>query len=123
MLRQIRWANFVLIVCTEKYRRRCEGEEELGRGKGVKWEGGIITRTLFTSEFQNEKFLPVLFDKRDNVYIPTILSGAIYYDLSESDGFLNLLRHLTNQPAYIPVPIGKMPVLPPRNVKPFKLGE
>jgi hypothetical protein len=47
MLNQIRWADFVLCVCTETYRKRCEGEEEPGKGKGAKWEGGIITRTLY----------------------------------------------------------------------------
>ena len=122
MLLQIRWADYVLCVCTEKYRKRCEGEEEPGKGKGVKWEGGIITRTLYQQEFQNNKFIPVVFDKNDIANIPTILSGATYYDFSRPDAFENLIRHLTGQPAYIPNPIGKVPVLPPRDVKPFKPG-
>lgn len=122
MLGQIRWADFVLCVCTEKYRKRCEGDEEPGKGKGVKWEGGIITLTLYHQEFQNDKFIPVVFDSKDVAQIPTILSGAIYYNLSQADGLEKLLRLLTNQPTFIPATIGKMPVLPPLDVKPFKPG-
>ncbi len=87
----------------------------------MKWEGGIITRTLYQQEFQNDKFIPIVFDKNDIANIPTILSGATYYDLSTSDALENLIRHLTGQPAYIPNPVGKMPVLSPRDVKPFKV--
>jgi SEFIR domain len=47
MLNQIRRADFVLMVITETYRKRCEQDEESGKGKGVKWEGGIITRSLY----------------------------------------------------------------------------
>src|SRR3712207_3824521 len=35
-------ADFVLLVCTETYRRRILGEEEPGRGLGVRWEGNLI---------------------------------------------------------------------------------
>jgi hypothetical protein len=122
MLNQIRWADYVLCVCTENYRKRCEGDEEPGKGKGVKWEGGIITRTLYQREFVNDKFIPVVFESNDTSHIPMILSGATYYNLSHDDGFEALVRHLTNQPAFVASPVGKMPVLPPKDVKPFKAG-
>lgn len=122
MLNQIRWADYVLCICTENYRKRCEGDEDLGKGKGVKWEGGIITRTLYQREFVNEKFIPVVFEANDTNHIPMILSGATYYNLSLVDGFEALVRHLTNQPTFVANPVGKMPVLPPKDVKPFKPG-
>jgi hypothetical protein len=122
MLNQIRWADYVLCVCTESYRKRCEGDEKPGTGLGAKWEGGIITRTLYASEFMNDKFIPVVFESNDTSHIPLILSGATYYDFARADGFEKLLRHLTDQPIFVPNPIGKMPVLPPKDVKPFKSG-
>jgi len=35
MEERIRTADFVLLVCTETYRRRVEGREEPGKGRGV----------------------------------------------------------------------------------------
>jgi hypothetical protein len=35
MERQLKQANFVVLVCTETYRRRFEGQEEPGRGLGA----------------------------------------------------------------------------------------
>lgn len=44
---KIRDSNFVLMVCTETYYRRAVGQEESGKGLGVRWEGRLIT-ILFT---------------------------------------------------------------------------
>jgi hypothetical protein len=49
MLRQVKQADFVLMICTQIYYRRALGEEPPGTGKGVKWEGAIITDALFNS--------------------------------------------------------------------------
>ncbi|WP_374713384.1 toll/interleukin-1 receptor domain-containing protein [Symbiobacterium terraclitae] len=45
--RQIKWADYVLIVCTETYKRRVEGDEEPGRGLGATWEGRLITQAMY----------------------------------------------------------------------------
>jgi hypothetical protein len=47
MLNQIDWAEFILLVCTETYYRRFRGHEEPGKGKGVDWEGAVITQELY----------------------------------------------------------------------------
>ena len=44
--RQVEQANFVLVACTETYRRRFEKEEVPGKGLGGTWEGHIITQEL-----------------------------------------------------------------------------
>jgi hypothetical protein len=44
--RKIKAAEFVLMVCTQTYRRRVEGDEEPGRGLGVVWEGRTISSAL-----------------------------------------------------------------------------
>ena len=45
MQRQISEADFVLVVCTQKYCDRFEGRET--RPSGVGWEGGVITTELY----------------------------------------------------------------------------
>ena len=46
MLDQLDWAEFVLVVCTESYYRRFRGHESPGVGKGVDWEGALITQEI-----------------------------------------------------------------------------
>ena len=122
MLGQIELADYVLVICTENNKRRWEGHEPTGKGKGAKWEGGLITRILYLAELQNSKFIPVVFERDDLSFIPLVLSGAIYYDLSSATNFEGLFRHLSKQPAYVPAPLGHTPVLSPRDVKPFRPG-
>jgi hypothetical protein len=38
MQEQIERADFVLVACTEVYKRRFEGQEEPGKGRGATWE-------------------------------------------------------------------------------------
>lgn len=47
MEKRIEWAEFVLIVCTETYKRRFKGDEQPGQGRGVTWEGTIIRQNLY----------------------------------------------------------------------------
>jgi hypothetical protein len=46
MLDQVDAADYVLVVCTETYYRRFRGHEVPGKGKGVDWEGALITQEL-----------------------------------------------------------------------------
>src|SRR4051812_45440339 len=61
MRKQIRQADFVLVICTKTYLERYEGEEEFGTGAGAKWEGMIITQEVYEAEGRNNKFIPVMF--------------------------------------------------------------
>jgi len=42
MDKQIRDSDFVVMVCTETYYQRVMGEEQLGKGLGVRWKGHLI---------------------------------------------------------------------------------
>jgi SEFIR domain len=55
MRQMIEQADFVLVVCTETYRRRYEGKEEEGRGLGGSWEGAIITQEIYEAHSRNTK--------------------------------------------------------------------
>jgi len=70
MLERLDWADFVLLVCTETYRRRFLGREEPDKGKGADWEGQLITLNLYNAKSKIVKFVPVLFSDQCKEFIP-----------------------------------------------------
>jgi hypothetical protein len=91
-------AEFVLIVCTEIYQRRYEGKDKPGTGRGVKWEGHIITQELYEADARNTKFIPVVFSASDSTHIPKELRSATNYNIHTEQDYEKLFRRLTNQP-------------------------
>lgn len=108
---QLSAADHVLVVCTETYLRRYEQREVAGKGKGAIWEGGIIRQEMYNAAGNNKKFAALLFDNNDEVFQPQPLRSHTHYVYSGAR--TELLRWLTNQPAYSPRPLGKIPKLPP----------
>jgi len=97
MENQIRGADFVLLVCTETYRRRVMKEEVRGKGLGVCWEAHIVYQYLYDDGGRNDKFLPVVFDSYSSKYIPTPLRAFDWYDLQSEEGYQKLYLRLTHQ--------------------------
>ena len=73
MLDELDWAQYVLVVCTATYYRRFRGHETPGVGKGVDWEGALITQEIYDARSATTKFVPVLFDAGD---VGSTLRGA-----------------------------------------------
>ena len=118
MDQNIRSADFVLMVCTETYFKRVMGEEEAGRGQGVKWEGNLIYQHIYVNDSENTRFIPVLFDDCQFKHIPTPVQGATHYRVETSDGYEDLYRRLTNQPRTEKSELGRLKELPQRERKP-----
>jgi formylglycine-generating enzyme required for sulfatase activity len=118
MERRIQEADFVLIVCTEVYARRFAGTAPAGEGLGAKFEGAVITQTLYGDEMHNVKFIPLAFSAADAAHCPEKLRGATYYRVDEAEGYEKLYRHVTNQPAVIKPALGTRRELPPQPVQP-----
>ncbi len=97
MMQGIQQADYVLLVCTETYRKRLELEEEQGKGLGVKWEGSLIFNILYRNETFNTKFIPLIFDTENKGHIPDILFGYDYHDLSQPRGYDHLYRHIRGE--------------------------
>ncbi|MHC4156368.1 MAG: SEFIR domain-containing protein, partial [Planctomycetota bacterium] len=114
MDRHIGDADFVVMVCTETYHKRVMGEEEPGRGRGVRWEGNLIYQHLYDADAMNRRFIPVLFDAGDEKYIPKPAKGASYYLVNSEEGYEGLYRRLTNQPKTEKGPLGKRKALESR---------
>lgn len=118
MERQIEAADFVLVICTDQYRRHFEGHDDAGRG--VQWEGAIISYALYQSRAPNKTFVPVVFEDTGTA-IPPPLRGFTFYRLP--DGYEKLYRLLTNQPATVTPELGPSQRLAPvRSKGAFSVG-
>lgn len=111
MLHQVEVSDFVLVVCTERYDRRFRGREEVGKGKGVTWEGGVIIQELYDAQGQNSKFIPITLTPEDANFISSPLRSATNYRLNTTDGYESLYRRLTNQPRTRKPQLGKLRTL------------
>jgi predicted ATP-binding protein involved in virulence len=103
---QIKRADFVLVVATEPY---YHGFQEQRGGKGVVWEGTIITKELYDNP-RSTKFIPVIFTATDISYIPDFIRAQTYYQLP--DDYELLYRRLTQQSEKIFPAVGERVELP-----------
>ncbi len=115
MLNQIQQADIVIAICTENYKARFEGTAKPGIGKGVKWEGAIVTQQMYERETDGEKTIPVVFADDDVAHIPLVLCSFTHYSYIENgEGYEKLYRRLTSQHD-VPAPrLGAVKDLPPR---------
>ena len=118
MERNLDAADFVLMVCTETYRRRVLGEEAPGQGTGVRWEGTLIYNRIAYGEPAGARFLPILLPGSKPAHIPDPVRGHNHYWVAAFDladpGFEALYRHLTDQPATPRPELGPIQILPPK---------
>jgi hypothetical protein len=82
MDRHIAKGDFVLVVCTETYYRRVMGDEEKGKGRGIKWESTITFQHLYDNDSLNIRFIPVLFDGGKTENTPTPIKKSSFFILS-----------------------------------------
>jgi hypothetical protein len=118
MSKKVKESDYVLVVCTKTYYQRAMDEEEPGVGKGVKWEGAIITDAIYNNEAKNDKFIPVLFSSEEMPNVPEPLLSVSRYVVSTKQGYEDLCRRLTNQPLTEKPGLGKLKALPPRKAYP-----
>ena len=106
---QIEAADFVLLVCTETYLRRYRGQETEG-GRGVNFEGVVISQTLYDHYYQNSKFIPVIPDDGDFGHVPLPLKPCSTYRLNSQ--YDDVYRILTGQAEYVKPELGDVRLLP-----------
>jgi tetratricopeptide (TPR) repeat protein len=98
MNRQIREAKFILVICTETYRRRADRQEAPGVGLGATYEAQIIQQILYDSGGGNNRIIPILLDPADSPHIPLELRSYERFSVDTDAGYELLYRLLTNQP-------------------------
>ena len=106
-------ADFVLVICTKLYYQRFRGHDTQG-GRGVTFEGAIISQTLYDEYCKNKKFIVLIPDNGNIENIPSILKSCFY---SYPQQYENVYRVITGQPEYELPPIGEIEKLPPRHFK------
>lgn len=106
MLNGLEKATHVLCVCTETYYRRFRGLEVPGKGKGVDWEGALMTQSLYDARSVSTKFVPVLFARTDESYVPEPLRGQTFYVVDSDPNYEALYDALLNQSGVVPGPVG-----------------
>lgn len=111
MERQIEAADFVLVVCTERYHRRWQGLDLPPKGRGATWESLLSRQELYDDAPNNNKFIPVLFDGATADDVPKPLRPYTRYRFPTD--YTDILRHVTNQPSIVLPPVGPLRVLPP----------
>lgn len=106
MEKSVRESDFILIVCTPKYKQRSDG-----RRGGVGYEGDVMTAEVFNGS-QRRKFIPVLRHTEWIESAPSWLAGSIYIDmgadLDRSDRYRELADTLHSRREKAP-PIGRAP--------------
>ena len=108
MLDRLDWADFVLLVCTPTYYRRFRGQEDPDRGRGVDWEGAVITDSIYEARSATIKFVPVLFDPADEASIPEPVRGYTVYCLSSQTRYRQLYDFLRGCSGIEPRPLGPL---------------
>lgn len=88
MEKSVRDNDFVLIICTPKYKTK--SEERIG---GVGYEGDIMTAEVLQNS-NHRKFIPILKSGTKETSIPTWLKGKYYVDLSNEIHFENNFEDL-----------------------------
>jgi hypothetical protein len=108
MLNGLDEATHVLCVCTETYYRRFRGLEVPGKGKGVDWEGSLMTQALYDARSVSSKFIAVLFDRADEANIPEPLRSRTHYVLDSDASYESLYDAILNQGGVEPSPLGEL---------------
>jgi hypothetical protein len=111
--------HYVLVVCTKGYCEKLAPNAKAG-GKGVKWEGAIITQEIYDHEGRNKRFIPVLFGEGNKEYIPSVLRPFTYYDVLHDDSYEKLYRRLSRQPEVNKPPLGKVIKFPIEKARGYK---
>ena len=115
-------ATHVLVICTAIYYRRFRGHEEPGKGKGVDWEGALITQEIYDERSKTCKFVPVLFTSEDEPYVPEPLRPWNHYTMDSEEGYQALYDFLMDQAGVEARPLGPPKERPRRKGKPLRFA-
>ena len=88
-------ADHVLLVCTELSWKKVRQKVAAYEGRGVCWEANLIYNRLYVAKLNTTKFVPLLFSRSDEKFIPGPLQGASYcFVLDSSGGYSQLYAFL-----------------------------
>ena len=109
MVQQIEQSDFVVVVVTETYNKRFKVQQEDPRvGRGVTWEGAVISGQIYRNFGSSSKFIPIVFSANDITHIPFPLSETSFHVVSglQPNDLAGLLHQLNQVPVVTPAPLG-----------------
>ncbi|MEM7014411.1 MAG: SEFIR domain-containing protein, partial [Verrucomicrobiota bacterium] len=113
MMNRVEWADFILVTATVIYDERFRGKNDTPCvGRGVDWEGVLITNELYDAKSKTIGFVPIVFAAEDRDHVPLPLRQRNCYLVSDEYDYESLNRHIRDEPRH------KMPGL---SSKPSKL--
>ena len=92
-------------------------------GKGVDWEGHLITQNLYDERSRNVRFVAVLFDPDCEQYVPEPLRGTTYYTLTSQENYESLRELLDGVAGVEPGPVGDRQPRKRRTARPMVFGD
>ncbi len=105
---QIEQADYVLCVVSRAYEERFESKERMERGRGVNWEGLMMTEAAYADlPRAHRKFIVIAFDPADLQHVPHVLLGAGRTAYLLYDYYHRLYRRITGQAQTVP-PVGEI---------------
>ncbi|MGW4513438.1 TIR domain-containing protein [Streptomyces sp. NPDC004393] len=112
--------DFALVVASPAYKRRAEGTEVPGVGRGVAWETGLLQDYVYRHPLTwHRHVITVVLPGGSPDELPDYLLPAsvppLVVDPITLKGAERLLRYLLGQPYEIEPELGPRPVLPPRD--------
>jgi predicted transcriptional regulator len=117
---QLEAANYVLMICTDKYVKKANA----GEG-GVGYEKMIMTSSLL-SKIDSSKVIPIIRQVGTDLR-PTFLNTKLYINFSKDEGaeysFDDLLRTLLNSPLFEKPKIGENPFKPMEHSRPDRASD
>ena len=122
MLREVRAAEFVLVIASAAYRVHAEGTAHSGQGRGVQFEATLIRDEVYRqSEAASRKLIAVRLPGADADDVPAFLgphTGTVHVvDAITPGGVEALVRVLTGQPLLVEPALGEIPHLAPRSAQ------
>ena len=99
---QVSRAATILVVPSKTWQRRFYGKEEPDRGKGVRWEGLILTDLLYHRRQPEKRIRAVLVGNAREEFIPDVLSTHSFYR-----GCVEALAFIRGAVGVDPAPLGE----------------
>ena len=113
MFQQLDGADYVIMICTEPYKRRAHDQEEPGKGLGARFETSIITNAIYRTArlAATSPYIPVIFDKKDRDNVPYFVAGSTNYllDAETWEGLDPVVRRIKGERRVVRLPLGGHP--------------
>ncbi len=120
---QLEWADFVLLLCTETYYRRFRGQEQPEKGRGVDWEGALVTNEIYQDKSLTTKFVPVFLSSSEVKFIRRPLLGHTHYILETEENYSELLAFFVGRAGVLPGPLGPLNEISQIEVEPLRFDQ